>query len=245
MPDYQSLTVEKLEELCGRFADVLRKIHKDDPQAYREALLKSLNRPKLPVADVLTAVRSNHKPEDAWNETLQICRRSAPAAPWDRLATPDFRRDIVQACAWLREELEQLGPVTGIYLGLDTLNMGDGDGPNIEIAGTTGCDPLTDSQDWVKGDLVYGGVHLIIGLFEMRQEYSQPQWRVRDETIAQGSAFSFADYVLFLAYSGIVLMHAFVRLRITRPTLPVWGFHDGDLFLLGRTVPEGFMTICQ
>jgi hypothetical protein len=246
MPDYHSLTVEQLEELCAKHTVTLfRKVHGNDPQAYRRALLEKLNRPKLPVDEILTALRSTPNPEEAWNATLQICRHSAPTAPWDKLPTPNFRQDIVNAWSWLREELETLGPVTGIYLGLDTLNMGEGDGPNIEIGATTKCDPFTDSTDWVRGELTHGGVHHICGLYEMHQVYSQEAWRVKDKTIAQGSAFSFADYILFLAYSGIVLTHAFVRLRLTRPVLPVWGFHDGDLFILGRTMPEGFQLICQ
>ena len=93
--------------------------------------------------------------------------------------------------------------------------------------------PLADSQEWVHGNLAYGEVHQIRGLYEFRQEYGQEQWRVQDEAIAQGTAFGFADYVLFLAYSGIVLSHAFVRLRLTRPDLPVWAFTTEICFFSG------------
>jgi len=245
MPNDNSLSVEQLEDLCGKhIVELFRKIHRE-PQAYRDAMLRSLNRPQLPIEDTLAAIRGHELADDAWSETLNICRRSAAAAPWHKLPQPNIKADVVAAHDWLRAQLEGLGPVTGIYLGLDTLNMEAGHGKNVEIGGTTQCDPLKDSSEWVWTELRYGDDHLIRGLFDMHQEFSCEQWRTRDETIAQGSAFSFADYILFLAYSGIVLGHAFKRLPISRTVLPVWGFHDGDLFLLGRKSPDSFTFLCK
>lgn len=207
--------------------------------------MPSLNQPELPIDDTLAAIRRHETPDGAWNEILGICRRSAAAAPWDNLPAPDIKSDIIAAEKWLLAELEDLGSVTGIYLGLDTLNMRNGHGTNVELGGTTECDPLKDSIDWLGTKLQYGRDHLIRGLCEMHREFSSERWRIRDETIAQGDAYSFADYILFLGYSGIVLGHAFKLLRVNRTILPVWGFHDGDLFLLGRKTPDSFTFLCK
>ncbi len=125
---------------------------------------------------------------------------------------------------------------TGIYLGLDTLNMGEGEGTNIEFGGTAACDVSKDEVDWVYGKLKYGESHLIGGLYELQRIYSEPDWE---------SSFSFTDYILFLGYSGIILGQAFIRLATKRRLLPAWGFHDGDLFVLGRKTPEKFDFICK
>jgi hypothetical protein len=65
----------------------------------------------------------------------------------------------------------------------------------------------------------------------MHVEYARPGWQ---------RLFDAADYVLFLGYSGVVLAEAAAHVRWPRRTLVVWGFHDGDLFVLGRGERGGF-----
>ena len=90
-----------------------------------------------------------------------------------------------------------------------------------------------------------GKPHLIRGLYELHSVYSGPAWRVRDEAVAQGTYFAFADYALFLGYSGIILRHAFGHFPADRSLLAVWGFHDGDMFLLGRMKRGRFAALCR
>jgi hypothetical protein len=124
----------------------------------------------------------------------------------------------------------------GIYLGLDTLNVRDGRGTNIDFGGTPNCDPNQDSADWVwEADLEYGKPHLIQGLYRLQDAYRTEPWR---------EAFQLLDYIFFLGYSGIILCSAFEKLSPPRDLLPAWGFHDGDMFTLGRMRVGTFSRIC-
>lgn len=117
----------------------------------------------------------------------------------------------------------------------DTLNMDGGAGTNIEI-GCAPCDTATDATDWIYGDLRYGGSLLIRGLCALHATYSLPQW----ETL-----FSFSDYLVFLGYSGLVLREALKHFSAPQPLWVAWGFHDGDMFVLGRTHAGSLELVCQ
>jgi len=190
----------------------------------------------LPVNEVLEIIRTEQDANKAWEKILILCQDTAPSELWDALLKPSIERDILEATEWLTSQLSILSGTKGIYFGLDTLNMDGGSGTNIEIGGTAACDVDQDDFDWVYTDLQYGSNHLIYGLYHLHSIYSQPQWK---------KGFSFSDYILFLTYSGIILGQAFVRLTTQRTLLSVWGFHDGDLFVLGRKSPTGFEFICK
>jgi hypothetical protein len=70
----------------------------------------------------------------------------------------------------------------------------------------------------------------------LKNVYDQPQFE---------SVSSFADYALFLRYSGLVLAEAMESVTVSEPFLAAWGFHDGDLFFLGRREPDRFERICK
>jgi len=125
---------------------------------------------------------------------------------------------------------------SGIYLGLDTLNMDGSKGTNLQIGGSTSCEMASDSLEWLEEKMTYGERHLISGLHKLRKVYSQPKWE---------ELYEFSDYILFLTYSGIVLEQAFVRLRFPNPLLVVWGFHNGDIFILGRNTGDHFELVCK
>jgi len=163
------------------------------------------------------------KPQSAWAEVVSLCRDIEPSRLWELLPVPDIERDILAATDWLSSQIRALPDANGIYFGLDTLNMDQGRGTNVEIGGSQACNPSQDKIEWVYGKLTHGRSHLIRGLFELQQVYSQPKWE---------PVFSFADYILFLGYSGVVLGQAFHRLSTDRGLLSAWGFHDGDLFAL-------------
>jgi|SRR6185369_8842279 len=190
----------------------------------------------MPIDEALEIVRRQSDPRSAWLEALSLCRTAEPSDLWDALPMPDVAGDIAAATEWLSAQLAAMPEASGIYLGLDTLNMDDGEGANVEIGGTTACDVSHDELDWVYGDLLRGESHLILGLHALHAVYSQPQWE---------EMYDVSDYILFLAYSGIVLGQAFVRLPFQRALLPVWGFHDGDLFILGRKTSAGFELVCR
>lgn len=184
---------------------------------------------------LLAIVGENPDPVSQWQRMLEVFRSEVPAAHWDRMPVPDIMRDVDEAAAWLAAELKGHPAAKGIYLGLDTLNMERGRGKNVEIAGTAKCDPTDDDVSWLEEDLEYGLEHLIYGdeqhlirgLVEMHAAYSSPEWEPWSE---------FCDYTVFLGYSGIVLGAAMARSAGARDLLVAWGFHDGDLFLLGRSL---------
>jgi hypothetical protein len=112
---------------------------------------------------------------------------------------------------------------TGVYLGLDRLNMDDGCGMNVQIGGSRRPECLTaELQDWLEDDLWDGRDHLIRGLVDMHRVYAREE----------GPVFGFADYALFLGYSGFVLAAAIERLSpATRSgakgRLYAWAFTTG------------------
>ena len=142
--------------------------------------------------------------------------------------------DAVAAATWLRAQLGVAGrqqAVCGVYLGLDTLNMEGPAGTNVEIGTTAASRPAALDIDWVYELPWYGSSHLIAGLRAMHNEYARPEW---------AKLFEIAGYVLFLGYSGVVLAEAAAAVRWPRRSLLVWGFHDGDLFILRRGQRVGF-----
>lgn len=176
---------------------------------------------------LLAILRENPDPVSQWQRMLEVFRSEVPAAPWARMPVPAIVRDVDEATAWLTAELKAQPAARGIYLGLDTLNMEGGKGTNVEFGGTAECDPAEDDESWLEDDLDYGDDHLIRGLVEMHAVYSTPEWE---------PWFDLCDYALFLGYSGIVLGAAMARSAGARDLLAAWGFHDGDLFLLGRSL---------
>ncbi|MDG3006514.1 hypothetical protein [Paludisphaera mucosa] len=114
------------------------------------------------------------------------------------------------------------------------MDTSDGRGGNVEIAATSNCDAEGFDLNWTMGCEWYGEPHLIRGLHEMKAIYERPIWRRLSE---------FAEYSLFLGYSGIVLAEAFEGMGLESEIRMAWGFHDGDLFLLGRSGATGFRRL--
>ena len=190
-----------------------------------------------PIDETLVVVRDHRSPAAGWADILALCRIACPSAPWGTLPILDFERDISAATVWLTSQLARVPDAFGIYLGLDTLNMCEGDGKNLEFGGTPNCDVASDSVDWLyNGELKYGDDHLIYGLYELQRVYTTEPWE---------EAFDLCDYIFFLGYSGIVLAQAFERISTPRTLLPAWGFHDGDIFALGRKRDGEFTRLCK
>ena len=183
---------------------------------------------------VLEILRKFHTPKEAWRAILAYCKKVAPHAAWSQFSRPALSRDIADATLWLRRQLDHLPAAGLIYLGLDTLNMADGAGKNVEIGASESADAEDDSGEWVLGDLKYGQDFLIKGLVKMHKLYQSDEW---------AECFGFCDYILFLAYSGIVLSNACRAVFVDSPIRVTWGFHDGDMFKLGRIELGGFQPM--
>lgn len=189
----------------------------------------------MPTDELLRIIRSQPGFELAWQRILELLDTHQSSALWSALPRPDFASDKTKVRHWLQGSLANLAESSGVYLGLDTLNMDEGAGTNIEI-GWLRCDTTRNDTDWIYGDLQRGDSTLIPGLHALHAMYSSPEWK---------PVFSLADYLVFLGYSGLVLREALSELSAPQDLLVAWGFHDGDMFILGRMLAGNFELICQ
>jgi hypothetical protein len=190
--------------------------------------------PSDAIDGILSLVRHAKDPKAGCSELIAICSKNARASLWKLLPAVDVFRDIEEAARWLGQELRERNTTTGIYLGLDTLNMDKGRGTNVEIGGSPEAIPSENDLEWMYRCRWYGRKHLIRGLLELHETYSKEKPEL----------FSYADYVLFLGYSGLTLAAAIESLKPSIRTghkgrLFAWGFHDGDLFPLLRATSRG------
>lgn len=189
----------------------------------------------LPVDEILTEIRIEKDPRKAMRHIVESGRNLLASEIWDAFEEMDMERDIRAAQHWLEDNLDQLPDFTGIYFGLDTLNMDEGDGSNLEIGLSHSCDPGVLSDEWVYECEYYGESHLIKGLFEVSDCFSnEEKWG--DEVV------NFAEYTIFLGYSGLILRETLNRLEIKNNFISVWGFHDGDTFFLMQKVGKRSLT---
>lgn len=194
---------------------------------------RSIHLASYPFAELFSVVRDAQNASLGWKQLFELCDRHWPSPLWGEFKDVSPEEDVRAATAWLTEQSSSAisAQVNGFYLGLDTLNMDDGDGANIEIGGAKGANADDRAMRWLENLSWRGDAHLIEGLLSMQKVYEQPKWR---------SLFSVADYVLFLAYSALILSDAATKVVWPTDAVLAWGFHDGDLFILGRTGPAGF-----
>ena len=108
--------------------------------------------------------------------------------------------------------------------------------PNVELGWTPRVNIEAQDADWIYDGLEYGPKHLVEGLLALHSVYSRGEW---------AEVYSPADYLLPLGYAGVVLREALRAAKLQEPLLAAWGFHDGDMFLLGRMSDGGFVTLAQ
>jgi hypothetical protein len=189
------------------------------------------------VKDLMDILRDLEAVETSWPTLLQFFAKSHPSGLWAALPEPDLQQDVVAASAWITREIDlhrRFAPPTGLYFGLDTLNM-DSDPRehpgvcrpfNVEIGGCSQCDPSELTMDWTFHCDWHGHAHLIEGLRALKHVYDEERWPSDDS--------EFADYMVVLGYSGLALAAAIANLESLDDYLAVWGFHDGDMFYLAR-----------
>lgn len=177
----------------------------------------------------LAVLKSKKAPTVKWQALLKVCRTSKKSELWESLPEPKLETDIRAAHQWLVAELGRMPRANAICLGLDTLNMVGRGAFNVGISGGTKAELSEDDLSWAYSCTKRGKPHLIKGLAALRRVYAARRWEEVTEH---------ADYLVPLAYSGLVLSEAAAMLVRPKPLMIAWGFHDGDLFLLG-TMADG------
>ena len=187
-------------------------------------------------ADILKCVKSATTPLHAF-EVLFDLRRGVDGANSIRPLTPQqIQSDVTEAREWLSQQIPD-EHLTGVYLGIDTLNEDHGAGSNIEIGWTEVADPADLCIDWAFELTEYGHSHLIRGLHELHAQYVNTDKSVPFEGQQE------LDYLFFVGYGGVVLQEAIQHLYAYRSTLYTWGFHDGDIAILCRGSDLGLERI--
>ena len=173
---------------------------------------------------------------DRWDGVLETLQRLSPSEAWRLLPRPDVDGDVERASTWLAQQFAACPhDVRGVYLGLDTLNMALGS--NVEIGISATADVGSDEIEWTFDRNIWRGEsHLIASLRSMKRAYGRRAWR--DVTPDP-------DYTVFLGYSGVVLAAAVERASVGHDLIAAWGFHDGDMFVLGRRMPSAFELVVR
>jgi hypothetical protein len=177
------------------------------------------------IDDIINAIQNIPDAKAALESIIHSANKKLPSKIWANFNSLTIQTDTAGAEKWIQSNINQYPGTKGIYLGLDTLNMDNGKGTNIEIGLSAECDPRIFSTDWSYECDYYGKGHLINGLFLMSDSFSQSEkWSYEERSTAK--------YVIFLGYSGIILREALQKIDIENDFLSVWGFHDGDMFFL-------------
>ncbi len=190
----------------------------------------------LPVDETLEILKAQANPKKAFIEIIAECNIKLPSKIWNEYSSLNISVDINEAIDWLQSCINKYPKTTGVYLGLDTLNMDNGKGQNVEIGLSTSCNPKEFSDEWAYDCEVYGDSHLIKGLSDVSDSFENEDKWTSDE-------LRFAEYMIFLAYSGIVFREALKELKLDNDLLSIWGFHDGDMFLLSQCLSGKFTLI--
>ena len=167
----------------------------------------------IPFEEIRNEITLHPNPELAFKNILQAEKKNCPALDWDQFSVKYMDTDISEATQWIKKSMKNMPDVKGIYLGLDTLNMEDGKGSNVEIGMNSSCDPTESSIDWAFDCNTYGDRHLIMGLYSFFANFSGPDDENKD----------LAEYVIFLGYSGLVLREALLKASIKSDFISCWG----------------------
>lgn len=185
----------------------------------------------LPFDKLLSELENQKDPDKAFSNIVGFGNDALPSKIWETFKDVKLEKDIQEATNWIQSTIDEFPEAKGIYLGLDTLNMDNGKGTNVEIGLSDDCDPHVFSDEWTYECENYGDSHLIGSLYSVSDSFSNEKKWSNDET-------SFAEYLIFLGYSGVVLREALLKVKIKNDFISIWGFHDGDMFYLVNKIGE-------
>ena len=181
--------------------------------------------------DLLTIIKTENDTKNAFLSVIKLGENKINSKIWKGFYLMDIENDINDAKDWLHNTIISYPKMNGIYLGLDTLNMDSGNGSNVEIGLTEKCNPAILNNDWIFECEFYGESHLIKGLSDVEKYFTnENKWTYKER--------SFAEFLIFIGYSGIVFKEALSSLNLKNDFLSVWGFHDGDVFYLMQKFKE-------
>lgn len=172
----------------------------------------------LPFEPVLKQIDHQPDPRLAFAAVLRETKKQYSQLDIDRFTDSYLNDDIAAAKKWLQARLDKYPATRGIYLGLDTLNMENGKGHNLECALCEDCNPQELNTGFAF-ECDHYDRHLIKGLSHFFPD--------DDEDIHM-----MISYMIFLSYSGVVLREALLAVETQNDFIACWGFHDGDLLLL-------------
>lgn len=175
----------------------------------------------IPHTAIRREINSQPDPELAFQNILAASKRKMASVDWAQFTTKHLKKDITAARKWIEQSFNGRTDIKGIYLGLDTLNMDEGEGTNVEIGLNLTCDPTEMTMEWSFDCDYYGDSHLIEGLYAF-----EPLIK------STGKYEDTVEYIIFLAYSGLVLREALLKVKFKSNFISCWGFHDGDMYLL-------------
>ena len=188
-----------------------------------------MNWKDLPIDETRREIRVGVNPTKSFIKIVDYGRQKLQSKIWSEFENMNIERDIKAAEIWLNQTFKKFPGFSGIYLGLDTLNMENGKGTNVEIGLSKSCNPSIFSDEWAYECENYGESHLIKGLYEVSDCFNnENQWTTDEQ--------NFTEYLIFLGYSGLVLKEALTNLKIENDFLSLWGFHDGDMFFLTQKI---------
>jgi hypothetical protein len=184
---------------------------------------------------VISEVRDFTDPHVAWKNTLDYCNSEKPCDKWAQLPNPNIEKDVndlVIALNAFHAEIKDL-KIVQLFLDVDTLNQ-----PYTELRASSdlsysldACKPhsitslallLKSYGRWIKFDPFYR--KSIINRARLIKSYGK--WEKLPDDLN-----GFADYVIPLAYSGIIFVEALKRSEKFEMRID-WGFSEGDIFIL-------------
>ena len=192
------------------------------------------------VATLFSIIRAPGTAKSNFLNALPWFNKYQPSSLWSEISPLSIERDVLLTKSWIIDQFNApkfpRTTITGVYFGLDTLNMRNGQGKNIEIGGSTLFNHQQPSNDWPFHNSWYGEETLVKGLFEIaelvKEEDSDLVW--------------FSDFYVWMTYTGLILIEIF---ETTNPNTLltgaparniIFGHHDGDLCSLGTLFPSGF-----
>lgn len=181
----------------------------------------------------LDVVRTSNANQAGWQEIVGILDNEEAKS----LPEPSFEKDLQAMDQWLLQQLNAADTPQpgGIYFGLgETLDARGKVYVTIEIAMSEAVDSTVLNSDWITRCSWYGRPTRIEGT-------GGPMTCIHQSGRQMGDA----HYIVPLGYAGLLLSASLARIRLRRPALVMWGFHDGDMFYLGRSTAGKFERICQ